>query len=253
MLALARHFQAKFLQRGYHVGAVAQGTRFGLAAQVAVELLAGIGFDLQGSAQAGLVEEGPVRSGLGGAGAVRIVGSAPAVLGVQPVAQGIEGFLPAGRGDVEAFASREVATGGQYVDMDAAFLLAVQDGAPSVAVGLETSPSGSFELVQRPFDLGVSGNVFRGPSQHAGRVLVLELEAVGDGGDLVGIAAQDLDAGAELAEVVPVAGEVSGRRARRTRAVGEKLKVHRRPRIPAVRGGGGRGGPRRVRWPAGQR
>ena len=101
------------------------------------------------------------------------------------------------------YARLQVAAGGEDVHVDAAAPLAVLHRHPRGAVRLESSPGGLLELVEDGFDLRVGRPVLRRPRDHAGGVLVLELERVGDGGHHVGTAAADLDAVAQLAGRVP--------------------------------------------------
>ena len=148
---------------------------------------------------------------------------------VEGVAERIERPLPARRGDIEAAAGFEIAPSGEDMDVRAAALLAVQDGRPCVAVGLQPGPSRLLELVEHSFDLFVGGVVVRCPGDHAGGVPVLEVERVGDCGHHVRVPAQHLDAFARLPGGVPLPEEVAGRLAGRAGPVREKLNVHRAP------------------------
>jgi hypothetical protein len=121
--------------------------------------------------------------------------------------------------------------------MGTAALLTVQHGRPSVAVGLQPRPSRLLELVEDGFDLLVGGMVVRCPGDHAGRVLVLELQRVGHCGHHLRVATQHLDALARLPGCVLFPEEVLGRSPRRSGPVREKLSVHRDP--------GSRSGPAR--------
>ena len=69
--------------------------------QVVVDQVAGGGFEPEPGPQPRRLDVGAV-SGLLHPGPRRIVGPAPAVFGVDGVAQRTEGLLPAGRRDVEA-------------------------------------------------------------------------------------------------------------------------------------------------------
>ena len=170
-------------------------------------------------AVAGLLHSGPLR----------VVGSAPAVLVVEGVAERIERPLPTRRRDIEASAGLQVAPGGEDVDVSASALLAVQHGGPSVAVGLQTRPSRLLELVEDRLDLLVGGVVLRCPGDHAGGVPVLEVERVGHRSHHVRVPAQHLDALARLPDGVPLPEEVAGRLAGRAGPVRQELNVHRSP------------------------
>ena len=75
------------------------------------------------------------------------------------------------------------------------------------------------EVVDDPLDLGLGRVVLRSPGDHARRVAVFEGEGVGDGGDLVRIAAKDLDRRTVLAGGVLVAEQVVRGRSGRPLAV----------------------------------
>ncbi|MCY4030018.1 MAG: hypothetical protein OXH75_27360 [Acidobacteria bacterium] len=215
--------------------------------EVVADDLARVGLDLEAGPQLRRVDQGAV-AGLVRPGPRRVVGPAPAVLVVEGVAQRAEGLLPAGRRDVEALAGLEVAAGSEDVHMDAAAPLAVLDGRPGVTVGREPGPGRLLELVEHGLDLRVGRPVLRRPGDHAGGVLVVELERVGDGGDGVGVAAADLDAVARLAGGVPLAEQVVGRGLRGAGAAGDELNVHR-----AARPGSGPAARSPARWRRGGR
>ncbi len=113
--------------------------------------------------------------------------------------------------------------------MSASAALPVQHGRPCVAVGLQTCPSRLLELVEDALDLLVGGMVVGGPGDHAGRVPVLELQRVGQGGHVVRIPAQHLDAFARLPGRVQLPEEVFGRVPRRSGSAGEELNQHPNP------------------------
>jgi len=226
VLALARHVEPRLLQRVDDVGAVAYDAVLDALHQVVADDLARVGLDVQAGPQLRRVDVGAV-AGLVRPCAGRVVGPAPAVLVVEGVAQGAEGLLPAGRRDVEALARLQVAAGREDVHVDAAAALAVLHGRPRIAVRLETGPGGLLELVEHGLDLRVGRAVLGRPRDHAGGVLVLEVQRVGDGGDHLGVAAADLDAFAELAGRVALAEQVVGGGLRRAGAAGDELNVHR--------------------------
>ena len=166
---------------------------------------------------AGLLRPGPRR----------VVGPAPAVLVVEGVSQRAVGLLPAGRRDVEALARIEVAPGGEDVHVNAAAALVVLDRRPRVAVRFQSGPGRLLELVEHGLDLRVGRPILRRPRDHAGGVLVLELQRVGDSGHAFGIAAANLNAVAGLAGGVPLAEQVVDRRPGRAGPAGDELNVHR--------------------------
>ncbi|MCY4025058.1 MAG: hypothetical protein OXH75_01935 [Acidobacteria bacterium] len=227
MLALARHFEFRLLQRSDDVGAALHDAVLDALHQVVPDGLARVGLDRQPGPQLRRVDVGAVFRPLLHPRSGRVVGPAPAVLEVEGVAQRAERLLPAGRRDVEALAGLQVAAGREDVHVDAAAPLAVLDRRPAVTVRLETGPGGLLELVEDGLDLRLGRPVLRRPRDHAGGVLVLELQRVGDGGDRVGVAAADLDALARLAGRVPLAEQVVGCRPGRAGAAGDELDVHR--------------------------
>ena len=162
----------------------------------------------------------------------RIVRASPAVFVVEGVPQRAEGLLPARRRDVEASSGLQVASCGEHMDVSAAALLAMQNGRPSVAVGFEPGPGRLLEGVQHRFDLFVGRLVLRRPGDHAGRVPVLELQRVGQGGHFVRISPQHLDAFTRLPGRVPLPEEVVGRAPRRSGPVGEEPNQHPCPCAP---------------------
>ena len=226
MLALARHFESRIRESGDDVAAAAHGAVLDALRQVVADELARVGLDRQTGPQVRRVDVGAV-AGLLRPRPHRVVGPAPAVLVVEAVAQRAEGLLPARRRDVQALARLQVAAGGEDMYVDAAAALAVLHGRPRVAVRLESRPGRPLELVEDGFDLRVGRPVLGRPGDHAGGVLVLELQRVGDGGHLVGIAAANLDAVAQLARRVPLAEQVVGRRPGRAGAASDELNVHR--------------------------
>ena len=95
----------------------------------------------------------------------RVVRPAPAVFGVEGVAERAEGLLPARRSDVEAPASLQVAArGAEDMHVSAAAALAVQHGRPGVAVRLQPRPGRPLELIQNRADLRVGGSVVGCPA-----------------------------------------------------------------------------------------
>ena len=83
--ALPRHVEARFLQRGDDVGAVADDAVLDALHQVVADQLARVGLDLEAGPQLRRVDQSAV-AGLLRPGAGRVVGPAPAVLVVEGVA-----------------------------------------------------------------------------------------------------------------------------------------------------------------------
>ena len=195
--------------------------------QVVPDQVAGLSFKPETGAQPRRLDVGAV-SGLLRPRPRRVVRPAPAVFGVDGVAQRAEGLLPAGRGDVEAAARLQVAPCGEDMHVNAAAVLAVQHGRPRVAVGLQPRPSRPLELIEDRPDLHVGGSVVGCPRDHARGVLVIELQRVGHRSHLVGISPEHLYAFVRLSGSVPLAEEVLSRR-RRAGSTGEELNEHRSP------------------------
>ena len=196
--------------------------------QVVPDQVAGLGLQGEAGPQPRRLDIGAV-AGLLHPGPRRVVGPAPAVFGVEGVAQRAEGLLPAGRRDVEAPPGIEVASRGEDVDVSTSTTFAVQHGRPGVAIGFEARPSRPLELIENRADLRVGGSVVGRPGDHARGVFVLELQRVGHRSHLVGISPQQLDAFARLPGSVPRAEEVAGRRRCRAGSTGEELNEHGRP------------------------
>ena len=205
--------------------------------QVVPDEVAGLGLKPEAGPQPRRLDVGAV-SGLLHPGPRRIVGSAPALLGVEGVAERVERVAPARWRDVEAPAGLEVAARGEDMDVSAAAALAVQHGRPGVAVGFEPGPGRLLEFVEYGFDLGVGRGVVRCPGDHPGGVPVLERQRVGHRSHLMGISPEDLNTLAPLSGPVPLPEEVVRRRLGRAAAAREELNVHRGPgsrREPAPR------------------
>ena len=109
--------------------------------------------------------------------------------------------------------------------MHAAAALAVLDGCPRVAVRIEPRPGRLLEPVEHGLDLRIGRVVLRRPGDDAGGVLVLELQRVGDRGHLAGVAAQDLDAVAEVPGGVQFAEQVVDGGPCGSGAAGDELNV----------------------------
>ena len=208
--------------------------------QVVADQVAGGGLDLEPGPQPRRLDVGAV-PGLLHPRPRRVVRSAPAVFGVEGVAQRAERLLPARRRDVEAPAALQVAARGEDVHVSAAAALTVHHGGPGVAVGLKPGPGRPLKVIQNRADLRVGRTVVRCPGDHARGVLVLERQRVGYRGHLMGIPPEDLHARARLPGRVPRPEEVVGRLPGRAGTAGEELNEHRSrgarwgpaPRAPA--------------------
>ena len=89
--------------------------------------------------------------------------------------------------------------------MYSAALLAVLDRGPRVAVRLQSGPGRLLELVDDGFDLRLGRLVLRRPGDNDRRVLVLELQRVGDLGHHLRVAAEYVNALTQLTGRVPFA------------------------------------------------
>ena len=225
---MARHFEARLPQRRDDIVAIAHHAVLDTLEEVVPDQVAGGCFEPEPCPQPRRLDVGAV-AGLLHPGPRRIVRAGPAVLVVEGVPERAERLLPARRRDVEAAAGLKVATRGEDMDVSAPALLPVQHGRPCVAVGLQPRPSRLLELVEDALDLLVGGMVVGGPSDHTGRVPVLELQRVGQGGHVVRIPAQHLDPLTRLPGRVQLSEEVLGSVPRRSGSAGEKLNQHPDP------------------------
>ncbi len=228
VLALARHFKARLPKRGDDIEAVLHRAVLDTLEQVVPDQVARGGFEPEPGPQLGGLDVGAV-SGLLDPGPRRIVRTAPAVLVVEGVPEGIERPPPARRGNVEAPSGLKVASCGQNVNVGTTALLPVEHRRPCVAVGFEPGPGRFLEGVQNLVDLFVGRLVLRCPRDHAGGVPVLEPQSVRHRRNPVWIAPKDLDALARLSGGVQLAEEVLGRGPRRSGSARQELNVHPRP------------------------
>ncbi len=216
---MAWDVEAHVLQGGDHVGAAPHRAVLDALHQVVADQCARVGLVFEPGPQLRRLDVGAMARLLP-PGPRRIVGTAPAVLVVERVAQRVEGPLPAGWRDVQAAARLEVALRGEDVRVDAAAALAVQDRRPRVPVRLQPRPRRLLELVEDDFDLLGGRPVVGRPCDHGRRVLALEVERVGHGGHHVRVPAKDFDALALLPLGVPLADEILDRRPGGALAVG---------------------------------
>ena len=228
VLAPARHFETRLPQCGDDIGTIPHHAVLDALEQVVPDQVAGGCFEPEPGPQPCRLDIGAV-AGLLHPGPRRVVRASPAVFVIECVPEGTEGLLPARRGDVEAPAGLQVAPRGEDMDVSAAATLAVQHGRPGVAVGFEPGPGRVLESVQNRLDLGVGRLVLRRPRDHAGRVPVLELQRVGQGGHFVRIASKDFDALARLPGRVPLPEKVVRGVPRRAGPAGQELNQHPRP------------------------
>ncbi len=206
VLALARDLEAGVFEGDDHAGPVVDEACGDPLAEVAVDGVA-VGDGVRKPA------------GPGGAGAVRIIRPRPVVVVVQRPLERAVGLLPAGRGDVVALAGLEFDAGGQDMHVRAAVVVAVEHGRPGVTVWFEAGPGDALEVIERLLDLVVGRAVLGRPGEDGTPVAVLEVEGVGDLGDLARIAAQDRDLLPLLAGVIAVGEKVVGRGRRAALAV----------------------------------
>ena len=103
--------------------------------QVVPDQLSGGGLEREAGTQVRRLDVGAV-PGLLHPRPRRVIRPAPAVFGVEGVAERAERLLPARRRDVEAPAGLQVAPRGEDMHVSAAAALAVHHGRPGVAVRL---------------------------------------------------------------------------------------------------------------------
>ena len=140
VLALARHFETRILQRRDNIRPGPHRAVLDALEQVVPDQVAGLGLQGEAGPQPRRLDIGAV-AGLLYPGSRRVVGPAPAVFGVEGVAQRAEGLLPAGRRDVEAPPGFEVASRGEDVDVSTSTTFAVKHRCPGVAIRFESGPS----------------------------------------------------------------------------------------------------------------
>ena len=155
----------------------------------------------------------------------RIVRPCPSVPFIQPVSQRIEILLPSGRRDVEAPASGEIDACGEHVQVAAAAILAVENRGPAAPVRREACPGEALECIEGCGDLVIGRRILRRPRDHRGAVFVPEGEIVGDHGNGIRAAAQDLDAGSRQARGIDGAEHI-GNGACRVLLAADELDVH---------------------------
>ena len=194
--------------------------------QVVPDQVAGGGLEREAGTQVCRLDVGAV-PGLLHPRPRRIIRPAPAVCGVEGVAQRTKRLLPARRRDVEAPAGLQVAPRGEDMHVSAAVALPMHHGRPGVAVGLESRPGCLFKGIDDRADLRVGGSVVGCPGDHARGVFVLERQRVGHRGHLMGIPLEDIHAFAQLPGRIPRPEQVVGRRPGRAGAAGQELNVHR--------------------------
>ena len=134
--------------------------------QVVADQVAGGGLEREAGMQVRCLDVGAV-PGLLHPRPRRVIRPAPALLGVESVAERVECLLPARRRDVEAPAGLEVAPRGEDMHVNAAAELAVRHGRPGVAIGLEPRPGRLFKDIDDRADLRVGRSVVRCPGYHA--------------------------------------------------------------------------------------
>lgn len=156
------------------------------------------------------------------------------MFGVEDAFERPEVALPARGRDVEAPAGLKIDPGREHVHVHPLrrVLMAVKERRPGVPVRVDPRPGEFLEPIDRLLDLGGGGVVLGRPRQHRGAVAVLVAAGVGDLGDLVRIAAQDLDLVALLTGVIAVGEKVVGRGRSAAGAVPDEAGDHRSTRRP---------------------
>ena len=132
---MARHLQARLLQGSDDIRPVPYRAVLDTLEQVVPDQVAGGGLEREAGPQPRRLDVGAVPRLLH-ARPRRVIRPAPAVFGVEGVAERAECLLPARRRDVEAPAGLEVAPRGEDMHVSAAAALAVHHGRPGVAVRL---------------------------------------------------------------------------------------------------------------------
>ena len=166
VLPLERHLQARLLQGVDDIGPVPYRAVLDTLEQVVADQVAGGGLEREAGPQLRRLDVGAV-PGLLHPRPRRVIRPAPALLGVEGVAERVECLLPARRRDVQAPAGLQVASRGEDMHVNAAIALAVHHCRPGVAVGLQPRPRRPIELVEYGFDLRVGRSVVRRPGNHA--------------------------------------------------------------------------------------
>ena len=241
MLPLAHHLKTRPFQGRDHRGAIRDSPRFDALAQIIGNRSPGVFLRRQSGPKLGGLDVGPV-AGLHIPRPFGIIRTAPAVLVVLPVPQGVKRLLPAWSGDIQALAGLQIAAGRQDMHMNTLARFAVLDRGPGVAVRFQARPGDFLELVHHTANLRIARVVLRCPGNDARRVLVLELKPIGHSGHLVRVAPQHFDFFRVLllllvlililvlllfGREVVLAGEVVRRRPRRPSSASEKLDHHR--------------------------
>ena len=135
VLALARHLQARLPQGGDDIGPIPYRAVLDTLEQVVADQVAGGGLEREAGAQVRRLDVGAV-PGLLHPRPRRVIRPAPALFGVEGVAERVECLLPARRRDVEAPAGLQVASRSKDMHVSAAVALPMHHGRPGVAVRL---------------------------------------------------------------------------------------------------------------------
>ena len=188
VLALTRHVEARLLQGGDHTGPVLHLPGLDALPQVVLDRRARVVLARDPCPQRRRVEVGAVPRLLL-PGPRRVIGTAPTLVEVTGLDQGVVGLLPARRRDVEALARLQVAPRGEHMHVYAASGRAVLHRCPGVAIRGQPGPGGLLDLIEHPVDVPVARPVLRRPGDHARGVFVVELQRVGHCGHAVRIAA----------------------------------------------------------------
>lgn len=135
----------------------------------------------------------PQSASLEVSGAFRVVGTRPAILRVQSVPERIVEPLPAGRGDVQRLAGRQLQARRHEMQLDApACRMLVPHPQHVVLVGFEPGERRLLEFVHHLLLLRLAGGVFERERDHARGVAPFPVEAVDQLAGPLGVTAQDL-------------------------------------------------------------
>ena len=158
----------------------------------------------------------------------RVVWSGPALAVVPFIPQGIKVLSMSGRGNVQRFASAQMNTGHQDVDVDTASRFPVLHGGQVHVLPIQSGKGQRLEVVQHRADLGVTGGLFLRPGDHRTPVSILKIERVRHGGELLRIAPQHRYPGTFLALVVVTVQQIGRGTAGLTGAMSQELNHHAR-------------------------
>lgn len=155
----------------------------------------------------------------------RVIWSRPSMPMVVIVAQRVEVFLPAGRRDIETFASSQIHSRGKDVNMTSAICL-VQDCRICNALAANSGKGNALEVVQHIIDFGIGRRIFWRECYNTGSVAMLEIETISNESDMFRNATQHADFCTLNAVMVMRAGQVARCIASTAGAMVKELDMH---------------------------